>query len=252
MENGSSATVEDAQADSSAVADAASAESDTDSADAELEDAAALNADSEDAKAGAESEDSAAVEESAAALREALAAAQAEAETQKDRALRAAAEAENTRKRADRRVENAHKFALEGFVADLLPAVDSFERAVLSAEKAAEEAANEAAETASGMAAVAEGVQLSLKLLVKAMQRQGIEVVDPLGAPFDPNLHEAMTMVASETAEPGSVVEVFQKGYTVNGRLARAARVVVAKAPEASAGQPADDATDGGESGDAA
>ena len=85
------------------------------------------------------------------------------------------------------------------------------------------------------MAAVAEGVQLSLKLLVEAMQRQGIEVVDPLGAPFDPNLHEAMTMVASETAEPGSVVEVFQKGYTVNGRLARAARVVVAKAPEASA-----------------
>ena len=98
------------------------------------------------------------------------------------------------------------------------------------------------------MEAVAEGVQLSLKLLVEAMQRQGIEVVDPLGAPFDPNLHEAMTMVASETAEPGSVVEVFQKGYTVNGRLARAARVVVAKAPEASAAQPAD----GGESGDAA
>ena len=248
MENGSSATVEDAQADSSAVADAADANSDTDSADAELEDAEALNADSEEAKAGAESEDSAAVEESAAALREALAAAQAEAETQKDRALRAAAEAENTRKRADRRVENAHKFALEGFVADLLPAVDSFERAVLSAE----EAANEAAETASGMAAVAEGVQLSLKLLVEAMQRQGIEVVDPLGAPFDPNLHEAMTMVASETAEPGSVVEVFQKGYTVNGRLARAARVVVAKAPEAGAAQPTDDATDDGEGGDAA
>ena len=242
MENGSSATVEDAQAD------AAGAKSDTGSVDAELEDAEALNAESEDAKAGAESEDSAAVEESTAALREALTAAQAEAETQKDRALRAAAEAENTRKRADRRVENAHKFALEGFVADLLPAVDSFERAVLSAEKAAEEAGKEAAETASGMEAVAEGVQLSLKLLVEAMQRQGIEVVDPLGAPFDPNLHEAMTMVASETAEPGSVVEVFQKGYTVNGRLARAARVVVAKAPEASAAQPAD----GGESGDAA
>ena len=248
MENGSSATVEDAQADSSAVADAASAESDTDSADAELEDAEALNADSEEAKAGAESDDSAAVEESTAALREALAAAQAEAETQKDRALRAVAEVENTRKRADRRVENAHKFALEGFVADLLPAVDSFERAVLSAKEAAEEAA----ETAPGMEAVAEGVQLSLKLLVEAMQRQGIEVVDPLGAPFDPNLHEAMTMVASETAEPGSVVEVFQKGYTVNGRLARAARVVVAKAPEASADSPADNATDGGEGGDAA
>ena len=256
MENGSSATVEDAQPDSSAVADAAGAESDTGSADAELEDAEAVNAESEGTTAGAESKDSAAAEESAAALREALATAQAEAETQKDRALRAAAEAENVRKRADRRVENAHKFALEGFVADLLPAVDSFERAALSAEEAAKEAAEnaakEATETASGMAAVAEGVQLSLKLLVEAMQRQGIEVVDPLGAPFDPNLHEAMTMVASETAEPGSVVEVFQKGYTVNGRLARAARVVVAKAPEASADSPADNATDDGEGGDAA
>ena len=156
-------------------------------------------------------------------LRAALEQAQAEAEAQKDRALRAAAEAENVRKRADRRVENAHKYALEKFVGDLLPAVDSFERAVEAAQKT----------NAGADAAVAEGVQLSLKLLEDALRKQGIEVVDPLGAPFDPNLHEAMTMLESATAEPGSVMDVFQKGYTVNGRLVRAARVVVAKAPQA-------------------
>ena len=174
-----------------------------------------------------------AAEESVEQLREALEQAQAEAEAQKDRALRAAAEAENVRKRTDRRIENAHKYALEKFVGDLLPAVDSFERAVEAAQKASEAHGDGAAgdDAASGIAAVAEGVQLSLKLLTEAMQKQGIETVDPLGAPFDPNLHEAMTMLESATAEPGSVMDVFQKGYTVNGRLVRAARVVVAKAP---------------------
>ena len=234
MENGSSATVEDAQPESKIAAN------DADPAVAESEDARTTGA-----EGAAE-----AVEDSPAALREALAAAQAEAEAQKDRALRAAAEVENIRKRTDRRVENAHKFALEGFVADLLPAVDSFERAVQAAQDAAETARSGEGEAASGLEAVAEGVQLSLKLLLEAMQRQGIEVVDPLGAPFDPNLHEAMTMVASETAEPGAVVDVFQKGYTVNGRLARAARVVVAKAPEPSAEGTA--TGDGGTSPDAA
>ena len=236
MENGSSATVEDAQPESKITAN------DAEPAVAESEDARTTGA-----EAGGATES---VEESPAALREALAAAQAEAEAQKDRALRAAAEVENIRKRTDRRVENAHKFALEGFVADLLPAVDSFERAVQAAQDATETSRFGEGEAASGLAAVAEGVQLSLKLLLEAMQRQGIEVVDPLGAPFDPNLHEAMTMVASETAEPGAVVDVFQKGYTVNGRLARAARVVVAKAPEPSAEGTA--TSDGGTPPDAA
>ena len=109
--------------------------------------------------------------------------------------------------------------------------MDSFERAVEAAQKASGAATGE--DAPEGIAAVAEGVQLSLKLLTEAMQKQGIEAVDPLGAPFDPNLHEAMTMLESATAEPGSVMDVFQKGYTVNGRLVRAARVVVAKAPAA-------------------
>ena len=164
-----------------------------------------------------------------ASLRDALEQAQAEVEAEKDRALRAVAEAENVRRRSERSIENAHKFALEKFVADLLPAVDSFERA---AEVAGE--------------ADAEGIRLSLKLLLEAMQRQGIAVVDPIGAPFDPNLHEAMSMIVSATAEPGSVIEVFQKGYTVNGRLARPARVIVAKQPaQAEQSTPAEADGDG-------
>ena len=80
---------------------------------------------------------------------------------------------------------------------------------------------------------MAEGIELSLKLLQGAMERQGIAVVDPVGAPFDPNLHEAMTMVDNAEVEPGSVVDVFQKGYTVNGRLIRPARVIVSRQPAA-------------------
>ena len=156
-----------------------------------------------------------------------------------DRALRAAAEAENVRRRADRSIENARKFALERFVEDLLPAVDSFERAVEAASGHAEGEGTEAS-------AIAEGIELSLKLLLGAMERQGIAVVDPIGAPFDPNLHEAMTMGDNAEVEPGSVVDVFQKGYTVNGRLIRPARVIVARQPAepASAGAPPEPASD--------
>ncbi|MDE0422117.1 MAG: nucleotide exchange factor GrpE [Gammaproteobacteria bacterium] len=178
------------------------------------------------------SDDADDVEESIDSLRDALAEAQsaldesrAEAESLKDQALRAAAEADNVRKRADRSIENAHKYALERFVNDLLPAVDSFERAV----DAATDLKGSGSEAVSAMA---EGMELSLKLLLEAMQRQGIEVVDPIGAPFDPNLHEAMSVIEKAEAEPGSVVEVFQKGYTVNGRLVRAARVIVAREPQ--------------------
>ena len=147
-----------------------------------------------------------------------------------DRALRATAEAENVRRRADRSIENARKFALERFVEDLLPAVDSFERAVEAATGEGTEAS-----------AMAEGIELSLKLLLGAMERQGIAAVDPIGAPFDPNLHEAMTMVDNAEVEPGSVVTVFQKGYTVNGRLIRPARVIVARQPPAEADESAPD-----------
>ena len=171
--------------------------------------------------------DDAGADQAMASLMEAetaLEAARAEIESLKDQALRAAAETENVRKRADRSIENAHKYALERFVGDLLPAVDSFERAVTAAAEV-KSTAGEAVD------ALAEGVELSLKLLLEAMERQGIEVVDPIGAPFDPKLHEAMSMVENAETEPGSVTEVFQKGYTVNGRLTRPARVIVAREP---------------------
>ena len=173
-----------------------------------------------------------------AGLREQLEEAQSQAATERDRALRAVAEAENIRKRADRSIASAHKFALERFVGDLLPAIDSFERAVEAADAA--ESGNETAN------AIAEGIALSLKLLGEALEKQGIAVVDPIGAPFDPNLHEAMSMIDSATAEPGTVIEVFQKGYTVNGRLARPARVIVAR-QAASAEETVQESTDDAE-----
>lgn len=173
------------------------------------------------------------VEDLAAELetaRAALAEANARAEAEADRALRAAAEAENARKRAERRVEGAHKFALEGFVDALLPVVDSFEQAVEAAS---------APEAENTTEALTEGVRLALKLLLGAMERHGVAVVDPIGAPFNPNEHEAMSMVENAEAEPGSVTQVFQKGYTLNGRLVRPARVIVARASEPESGEDA-------------
>jgi len=138
----------------------------------------------------------------------------------RDQALRAQAEAENTRRRASRDVENAHKFALEKFAAELLPVLDSLEKAV------------EVAAESDGAEPIAEGVELSLKLFLSVLEKHGIERIDPTGEPFDPQVHEAMTMVPSEHAEPNSVLEVMQRGYLLNGRVVRAAKVVVARAPD--------------------
>lgn len=146
---------------------------------------------------------------------------EAQVERFRDQALRSQAEAENVRRRAVRDVENAHKFALEKFAADLLPVIDSLDKAVEVA------AASEAA------GAIAEGVDLSLKLFLSVLEKHGVERIDPIGAPFDPQVHEAMAMVPSPSAEPNSVLEVMQAGYLLNGRLVRAAKVVVAKAPDA-------------------
>ena len=136
----------------------------------------------------------------------------------KDQAMRAAAEAQNARRRAEQDVEKARKFALEKFVNDMLPVADNLERAI--------DAANaEGAE----MVSVTEGVELTLKTLVDALKRHKVDQVDPVGEPFDPNLHQAMTMIEDPNAEPNSVINCFQKGYTLNGRLVRPAMVVVSK-----------------------
>jgi len=128
--------------------------------------------------------------------------------------LRAAAELENVRKRAARDVENAHKFALERFAGELLAVRDSLEMGLAAGDDANAES-------------LRQGKEATLKLLTGVMERFGVEEVDPLGEPFDPALHEAMTMQPSDELEPGSVLTVFQKGYALNGRLLRPARVVV-------------------------
>ena len=155
----------------------------------------------------------------------ALEAATAKVAAAEDSALRAKAEAENVRRRAGRDVDNARKFALEPFVRQLLPAIDSFERAVDAASGGVD------AESNAAVANMAEGMQLSLKLLADVMAGQGIEIVDPVGAPFDPSLHEAMSMIENAEVEDRTVLEVFEKGYTLNGRLMRAARVIVSRLP---------------------
>ena len=157
-------------------------------------------------------------------LQAALEAAREEANSLRDAALRAQAETENVRRRAIRDVEHAHRFALERFAADLLGVADSLEKAV------------ESTATAQDAAAVAEGVQLSLKLFLDTMRKNGIEQVDPLGEPFDPSQQEAMAVVVNPDAEPNSVMEVIQRGYLLNGRVVRAARVIVSKAPPAESG----------------
>jgi len=159
-------------------------------------------------------------------LQTALADAETKVAQLKDQTLRAQAEMDNVRKRAQRDVENAHKFALERFAADLLPVVDNFERAVESARERAEDPA---------AAAIAEGVELSLKLFLDTLKRAGIEPLDPLGEPFDPQFHQAVSTIESPHSEPGTVVTVLQKGYLLNGRLLRAAMAIVARAPQQAA-----------------
>lgn len=136
----------------------------------------------------------------------------------KDQVLRAAAEAQNVRRRAEKDVENAHKFALEKFAATLLPVADNLERAIESADREHE-----------AVKPLVEGVELTYRALLDALKKFQIEQIDPLGAPFDPQFHEAVSMVDNPAAEPNSVLHVMQKGYTLHGRLLRAAMVVVAK-----------------------
>lgn len=154
----------------------------------------------------------AAAEESGEA---ALAEAQARADENWNLYLRAAAELENVRKRAARDVENAHKFALENFGRELLAVVDSLEMGLSAADSA-------------DVQALREGSEATCKLLKTTLERFGISEVDPQGEPFDPEFHEAMSMMPAPNVEPGSVAQVIQKGYALNGRLLRPARVIVA------------------------
>jgi len=141
-------------------------------------------------------------------------------ESAKEQSLRAQADAQNARRRAEQDIEKAHKYGLEKMVNDLLPVVDNLERALATIDTS-----NEA------FTAIAEGIQLTHKSFIDSLARHQVQVVNPQGEPFDPNLHQAVSAVPNPDVEPNTVINVFQKGYTLHGRLVRPAMVVVAKAP---------------------
>lgn len=138
--------------------------------------------------------------------------------SQQDGVLRGKAEVENMRRRVSQDVEKAHKFALNKFANELLPVVDNLERALAAADKESEHTK-----------AMVEGVEMTLNSMMSALEKSGVKAIDPKGETFNPELHQAMTMIEVPGAEPNSVIDVMQKGFELNGRLLRPAMVVVAK-----------------------
>jgi len=149
---------------------------------------------------------------------------QAQLQDQKEQVLRIQAEMQNVRRRAEIDVEKAHKFALEKFVKELLPVADSLEKAVESTEGQTD--------SSELVVSIREGVEMTLDLFKKSLGKFNVEELNPVGEPFDPQQHEAMSMVPAPNAEPNSVVAVVQKGFLLNGRVVRPAMVMVAKAEE--------------------
>ena len=135
-----------------------------------------------------------------------------------DQMMRLRAEIENNRKRAERDLENAHKYALKNFVENLLPIIDSMEmgQTAASADNATLES-------------IREGSALTMNMFMQVMQKNGLEQIDPLGEKFDPEKHQAISMIEAEGVESNAIIEVMQKGFMLNDRLVRPAMVVVAK-----------------------
>lgn len=156
-----------------------------------------------------------------AALEAELAAANATIEGQKEGVLRARAEMENAKRRAEAEVEKARKFALERFAGELLPVADNLERAIQVAD-----ASNELVKP------LLEGVELTMKSFVSTIEKFGLVVIDPQGETFNPELHQAMSMQESTDVAPNTVIAVMQKGYQINGRLLRPAMVMVSRLPD--------------------
>jgi molecular chaperone GrpE len=152
-------------------------------------------------------------------LRRLLEEARAQADAHWNDLLRARAEAENVRRRAERDVENAHKFALERFATELLPIKDSLELGLAAV-----------AEGGADVAKLREGIDLTLKMLSAVMDKFGIREVNPVNERFNPELHQAMTVQPSAAVPPNTVLMVYQKGYTLNERLIRPALVIVSRA----------------------
>lgn len=137
---------------------------------------------------------------------------------ERENVLRARADVENVRRRAEQDVEKAHKFALEKFSVKLLPVIDNLERALASADKQNPD-----------LTPLIEGVELTLKSMLDTVRKFGVDVVEETNVPFNPELHQAMTMLESAEHQANHVMMVMQKGYTLNGRLIRPAMVAVAK-----------------------
>ncbi|HEQ1857582.1 TPA: nucleotide exchange factor GrpE [Providencia alcalifaciens] len=143
---------------------------------------------------------------------------EASRKTEREAMLRAHAEIENIRRRTEQDIEKAHKFALEKFSNELLPVIDNLERAIDAADRDNEESK-----------AMLEGLDLTLKTFLDAVSKFGIEPVDAANVPFNPEVHQAMTMIESPDHSAGQVINVMQKGYTLNNRLLRPAMVIVSK-----------------------
>lgn len=137
----------------------------------------------------------------------------------KESVLRAQADAINSQRRAEKEVEKARKFALEGFSKEVLVVADNLERALSVVDQ-----------TDQSLQPIIEGIELTLKSFSDVLAKYNIEAVEPMGEPFDPQLHQAMSMVPNPEVEPNTVIAVMQKGYTLNGRLIRPAMVIVSKA----------------------
>lgn len=155
---------------------------------------------------------------SAEELQKKLTAAEQKAAESWDRLLRLQAEMDNMQRRAERDITNAHKYGLEKFTLELLPIIDGLERAVLAHT-----------DEESGADSLLAGVKLTLKMLYTALEKFGIQQVDPASAAFNPELHQAVSTQVDATVKPGTVLTVLQKGYLLNNRLVRPALVVVAK-----------------------
>lgn len=144
---------------------------------------------------------------------------QAQLDAATEAQLRAQAEAQNTRRRAEAEAEKSRRFAIAHLVEDLLPVVDNLDRALANMD-------------AEAPPAITEGLELTRKSFLNSLQKHGVTQIEPVGQPFDPEQHQAVAMLPNADLEPNSILEVHQKGYSLNGRLLRPAMVVVSKAPD--------------------
>lgn len=150
-------------------------------------------------------------------LEEKLTAAEQKAHENWEKSVRALAEVDNIRRRAERDVEHAHRYGVEKLVKELIPVLDSLEQALQAAISANDQS-------------MIEGIELTHKLLINALGKFDVRPIEPLNEAFNPNHHEAMAMMESEEVAPNTVINVFQKGYVLGERVVRPARVVVSKA----------------------